>query len=157
MAAFWAMDGNDRPARTILLVAAPTLCFLLAAISLAPHVVFMAPIAGAYAAGSCLTVRRLADLLPRIAAGLLLIGVAAALGVLTYFYGIIGYSAFRFFPGEIHHPLVFGQIDAVVHHLLDGVLDLGFRPLRSFRWGSLGRCGPQSSARGGFGPLPSPI
>ena len=109
VAAFWAMDGKNRPARMALLIAAPTLCMLLASIALAPHVLFMVPIVGTYAAGSFLTVRRLADMLPRVAAGLLLIVVAAALGVLTYYHGIVGYTAFRFFPDEIHHPMLMGE------------------------------------------------
>jgi len=37
-----------------------------------------------------------------------MIVVAAALGLLTY-YGVIGYSAFRFFPEEIHHAMVFSS------------------------------------------------
>jgi hypothetical protein len=109
VAAFWAMDGKDSRWRTALLVSAPTLCVVIATIALAPHVLFMVPIFGAYAAGSFLTVRRLADLLPRIAAGLLMIVAAAALGLLTYYYGLVGYVAFRFFPDEIHHPMVFGD------------------------------------------------
>ena len=105
VAAFWAMDGKDSRWRTALLVAAPTLCVVIATIALAPHVLFMVPIVGAYAGGSFLTVRGRADMLPRIAASMLMILAAAALGILTYYYGIIGYTAFRFFPSEIHHVL----------------------------------------------------
>ncbi len=109
VAAFWAMDGKDSRWRMALLIAAPTLCIVIATLALAPHLLFMVPIAGTYAAGSFLTVRRLADLFPRVAAGLLMIVVAAALGILTYYHGIIGYTAFRFFPEEIHHVMVFGD------------------------------------------------
>ena len=110
VAAFWAIDGNDSRWRTALLVAMPTLCVVLATMALAPHVLFIVPMVGAYSAGSFLAVRRLSDLLPRVAAGLLIIIVAAALGILTYYYGIIGYTAFRFFPDEIHHVMMTDKI-----------------------------------------------
>jgi hypothetical protein len=122
VAAFWAMDGKDSRWRTGLLIAAPTLCFSIATLALPPHVLFTVPIAGAYAAGSILMVRRWNDLLPRVAVGLLMIVVAATLGLLTYYYGIIGYSAFRFFPEEIHHVMVFGS----------------WIPLSTFFWTALG-------------------
>jgi hypothetical protein len=109
VAAFWAMDGKDGWLRTALLVVAPTLGVVIATLALAPHVLFMVPIVGVYAAGSFLTVRRFADLLPRIAAGLLITVAAASLGVLTYYYGLIGYAAFRFFPDEIHHEMMYGD------------------------------------------------
>jgi hypothetical protein len=109
VAAFWAMDGKGRPLQTALLIAAPTLCLVIATLALAPHVLFMVPIAGAYAAGSFLAVRRRADMVPRIAAGVLMIAAVEALGILTYYRGIIGYAAFRFFPDEIHHPLASGD------------------------------------------------
>jgi hypothetical protein len=104
VAAFWRLQG---PAgrRAFLLVVAPTLCVLLAVISEAPHVLFMVPIVATYSAGSLLATRRMTDATLRVAAGLLMIIVLAALGVFTYYYGIIEYTAFRFFPDEIEHPL----------------------------------------------------
>jgi hypothetical protein len=107
VAAFWAMDAKDGWRRTALLIATPTLCVLLATMSVAPNVLFMVPIVGVYAVGSLMFVRRRADLLPRLAAAFLIIVVAAALGVLTYYYGILGYAAFRIFPDEIQHPIIF--------------------------------------------------
>src|ERR1051326_8891422 len=104
VAAFWRLEG-PLSAGTVLLVLAPTLCVLLAVVSEAPHVLFMVPIVAVYSAGSLLANRGIADLALRIAAALLMIVVLAALGVFTYYYGTIAYTAFRFFPGEIEHPL----------------------------------------------------
>ena len=104
IAAVWALDTKS-PARTAALIAAPTLCLVLAVISLAPHVLFMVPIVAAYSAGSLLIARRVADVITRVLAGALAIAAAAALGIFTYYYGIIDYTAYRFFPGEIEHPL----------------------------------------------------
>ena len=89
----------------MLLVVAPTLCVLLAVISEAPHVLFMVPIVAIYSAGSLLATRAMTDVALRVSAGLLMIIVLAALGVFTYYYGTIEYTAFRFFPDEIEHPL----------------------------------------------------
>lgn len=104
VAAFWRLQG-PLSARAVLLVVAPTLCVLLAVVSEAPHVLFMVPIVAIYSAGSLLAARGITDAALRIAAALLMIVVLAVLGVFTYFYGTIEYSAFRFFPGEIEHPL----------------------------------------------------
>jgi hypothetical protein len=104
VAAFWKLQGPLN-ARSALLLIAPTLCLLLAVISEPPHVLFMVPIAAAYAAGSLLATRGMSDAVLRLAAAVLLIIVPAALGVFTYYYGIIDYTAYRFFPGEIEHPL----------------------------------------------------
>lgn len=104
VATFWRLQGPVGP-RAVLLVVTPTLCVLLAVISEAPHVLFMVPVVGTYAAGSLLAARGITDAVLRVLAGLLMIVVLAALGVFTYYYGIIGYTAFRFFPDEIEHPL----------------------------------------------------
>jgi hypothetical protein len=104
VAAFWRLQG-PLSIRAGLLVVAPTLCVLLAVISEAPHVLFMVPIVATYAAGSLLATRRMTDAVLRLSAGLLMIIVLAALGIFTYYYGIIEYTAFRFFPNEIEHPL----------------------------------------------------
>jgi len=102
--AAWALDGQ-RPGRASLLASVPTGCLLLGVVSLAPHMLFTVPIAAAYSAGSLLTVRRLADLIWRIMAALLAVALSVMLGVFGYYYGIIGYTAYRFFPQEIQHPL----------------------------------------------------
>ncbi len=104
VAAFWTLQG-PLSVRAGLLVVAPTLCFLLAVVSAAPHVLFMVPIVATYSAGSLLATRGMTDAALRVSAALLMIIVLAALGVFTYYYGIIEYSAFRFFPNEIEHPL----------------------------------------------------
>jgi len=104
VASFWRLE-SPLSARMVLLVLAPTLCVLLAVVSESPHVLFIAPIVAIYSAGSLLAARGMTDLALRIAAGLLIIVVLAVLGVLTYYYGTLEYSAFRFFPDEIEHPL----------------------------------------------------
>ena len=104
VAAFWRLEGPFS-ARVVLLAVAPTLCVLLAVISEAPHVLFMVPFVAIYSAGSLLAARGITDVALRMSAALLMIIVLAALGVFTYYYGIIEYSAFRFFPDEIEHPL----------------------------------------------------
>ena len=104
IASIWTLNSK-RPARTAALIVAPALCFVLAVISEAPHVLFIVPVVGTYSAGSLLIARRVSDVTIRIAAGLLAIAVAAALGIFTYYYAIIGYTAYRFFPAEIAHPL----------------------------------------------------
>ncbi len=104
VAAFWRLEG-PLSARAALLVLAPTLCVLLAVVSEAPHVLFIVPIVAIYSAGSLLATRGITDAALRISAALLIIIVLAALGVFTYYYGTIGYTAFRFFPDEIEHPL----------------------------------------------------
>ncbi len=104
VAAFWALNG-ERRLRTAILLAAPAVLFVLAVVSLAPHVLFMLPAVGLYAAGSLATAQRLRDNIPRVMAGLLMLAVPAALGIFTYYYSIIGYTAYQFFPEEIQHPL----------------------------------------------------
>lgn len=104
VAAFWRLQGPLSP-RVVIIFVAPTLCCLLAVVAEAPHVLFMAPIVATYSAGSLLATRGMSDAALRVSAGLLVIAVLAALGVFTYFYGILEYSAFRFFPEEIEHPL----------------------------------------------------
>jgi hypothetical protein len=104
VASFWRLEG-PLSLRAVLLVVAPTLCLLLAVISEAPHVLFMVPIVATYSAGSLLAARGMTDAALRLSAGLLMIIVLAALGVFTYYYGVIEYSAFRFFADEIEHPL----------------------------------------------------
>jgi hypothetical protein len=104
VAALWKLQGPLR-ARAVPLVVAPTLCLLLAVVSEAPHVLFIVPIVAIYSAGSLLATRGITDAALRIAAALLMLIVLAALGVFTYYYGTIEYTAFRFFPDEIEHPL----------------------------------------------------
>ena len=104
VAAFWSLHG-PLGTRAALLAIAPTVCLVLAVISEPPHVLFMVPIAAAYAAGSLLTTRRMSDAFLRFAAAALLIIVPAALGIFTYYHGVIDYTAYRFFPDEIEHPL----------------------------------------------------
>jgi hypothetical protein len=104
VAAFWRLQA-PLGRRAVLLAMAPTLCVLLAVVSEAPHVLFMVPVVAIYSAGSLLASRGLIDAALRISAALVTIIVLAALGVFTYYYGIIAYSAFRFFPNEIEHPL----------------------------------------------------
>jgi hypothetical protein len=104
VAAFWRLQ-SPLSVRVVLLVVAPTLCLLLAVVGEAPHVLFMVPIVATYAAGSLLATRRMADAALRVSSALLMLFVLATLGVFTYYYGIIEYTAFRFFPNEIEHPL----------------------------------------------------
>lgn len=104
VAGFWALNGEGR-VRTTILLAAPAVLFVLAVVSLAPHVLFMVPATALYAAGSLVTARRLRDNIPRVMAGLLMLAVSAALGIFTYYYAIVDYTAYQFFSGEIQHPL----------------------------------------------------
>ena len=99
VAAFWALDARSVLLRAVLFVA-PTLCLMLAILGLAPYVSLMVPATALYGGASFLAVRRWRDDLPRLAAGLLIIAVPLALGVLTFYRGLIGYTAYDFFSGE---------------------------------------------------------
>jgi hypothetical protein len=103
VAALWALDMRRRWS-LVLLAAAPTACLLLTILAQAPHVLFIVPTAGFYGAASLLAGPRRNRVARLIAIGGM-VGVPAALGCATYYYGIINYTAFRFFPGEIEHPL----------------------------------------------------
>jgi len=139
VASFWRLQGPLGP-RAVLLVVAPTLCLLLAVISEAPHVLFMVPIVAIYSAGSLLATRGMTDAALRVSAGLLIIIVLAALGVFTYYYGIIQYTAFRFFPNEIEHPLGGWEAFSVLFwtRIGAGVIVLG---LAGALWTAVAGCG----------------
>lgn len=104
VACFWALDGRGRW-RTLALAAAPTLLFGLAILGVAPQVIFMVPPVAVYGAASLLAAERWRDDRWRLLAGVVMVGVPLLLGAGGFYLGLIQYTAYRFFPGEIEHPL----------------------------------------------------
>jgi hypothetical protein len=104
VAALWSLDGRGN-VRTTALAVAPTLCLCLAVLAVAPQVIFMVPMVAIYGAGSLFAVESWRDDRWRIAAGALMLAVPLLLGVAAYYFALIDYTAYRFFPAEIGHPL----------------------------------------------------
>jgi hypothetical protein len=103
VAALWALDGGGRW-RKLLLSAAPAACLMIAIVGEAPHVLFIVPTVALYGGASFLAASRWRDNTPRLLAILAMIALPLELGCFTYYYGI-NYTAFRFFPDRIEHPL----------------------------------------------------
>jgi len=99
VAAFWALDAKSVLAR-LALIPAPALCLVLAVLALAPYVSLIVPAAAVYGGASFFGQRRWRDNAARLIAGVLVVGVPISLGMLTYFRGVVGYTAFRVFSGD---------------------------------------------------------
>jgi hypothetical protein len=104
VAALWTLNGRGLW-RSAMLAAVPVLALMITVAGEAPHVLFIVPTIALYGGASLLDATRWRDNLARALAILAMIAVPLALGCLTYYYGIINYTAYRFFPGEITHPL----------------------------------------------------
>ncbi len=100
VAALWALDGRGRSA-TVGLMLAPVACLSLAFLSLVPYLVLMVVPIAFYGAGSLLAAENWRGNIPRVLAGLLMIAVPAALGMVTYAYGLNSYGVYAFFPHEL--------------------------------------------------------
>ncbi len=112
VASFWALDGRRRAAN-ILLLFAPLLCVIIAVVSTGPQLFFMVPAMGAYGAASLFDASRLRDNWQRILAAVLVFAGMAALGFITYYYGLILNSPFYFFPSELkQHPVAWHLVSA---------------------------------------------
>jgi hypothetical protein len=103
VAAFWAMDGR-RTATNFALALVPLACLTIAILGMAPVLALMAPALALYGGPSLLAARKWTDNVPRLLAGLLLVVVPAALGMIQYLYSLIGYSAYAFFSSDFAAP-----------------------------------------------------
>jgi hypothetical protein len=99
VASFWALDAQAGRVR-LLLIPVPLLCLIIAVLALVPYVSLMIPATVLYGGASFCTVRQWRDNLPRVIATLLMIVVPLALGMLTYVYGLVGYTAYQFFSDD---------------------------------------------------------
>jgi hypothetical protein len=99
IAALWAIAGSWR-LRTFALVVVPSLCLVIGVLGLAPHVIFMVPAVAFYGAASLVVGRGWRENLPRLAAAFLAVAVPVALGIATYYYTSVKYSAYDFFAGD---------------------------------------------------------
>ena len=104
VAAFWALDGRGSW-RTALLIPVPLVCFGVSVLAVAPQVILSVPAIALYGGASLLSVKSWRDDRWRLLAGALMLGVPLLLGVGTYYYSLINYTAYRFFADEITHPL----------------------------------------------------
>ncbi len=100
VAALWALDGR-RPLAAAGLVLASVICLLLAFLSLVPYLVLMALPIAIYGVGSLLAAANWRGNISRVLAGLLMIAIPTALGMVTYAYGLNSYGVYAFFPHEL--------------------------------------------------------
>ena len=88
------------PAWAVALIAIPSVCFLIDILSLGAQIIFILPATAVYGSASLLDVKNWRDDILRIVAAVLLVIVAWVLGIIEYFHGLIGYSAYNFFSDE---------------------------------------------------------
>jgi hypothetical protein len=105
IASFWAMRRPAWPPKllTAAIAVAPTLCLIIAIVSTGPQVFFMVPAMALYGGTSLFDADRWSDDVLRIVAAALVLAVLGALGLLTYYYGLVGYTAYNFFSAEFEH------------------------------------------------------
>jgi hypothetical protein len=102
VAAFWRLNPRrmNGPVWAVALIAIPSVCFLIDILSMGAQIIFILPATAVYGSASLLDVKNWRDDILRIVAAVLLVIVAWALGIIEYFYGLIGYSAYNFFSHE---------------------------------------------------------
>ncbi|HXZ03120.1 MAG TPA: hypothetical protein VEI03_24240 [Stellaceae bacterium] len=99
VAAFWAIDGRS-PARSIALIFVPALCVVLSILGNAGGFVLLVPATAIYGGASLFLRQDRRDRAMRVVAIALAIVVPAALGMITYYRGLVGYTAYNFFSDE---------------------------------------------------------
>lgn len=99
VACFWALEGGSGNWR-LWLIPVPSLCLVIALLGLVPYVSLMVPATAWYGGASFLATKRWRDAWPKLLAGALMVAVPAALGMLTYVQGLVGYTAYHYFSSE---------------------------------------------------------